>query len=70
MGFGTNGVEIKTRVPLRMGSNGVGTQASEGMDRAGGNGVGGIVGKGIDRLGEEIATRKIKVITNDDDKHP
>lgn len=48
----------------------MGTQASEGMDRAGSNGVGGIVGKGIDTLGEEMASRKIKVITNDDNKHP
>jgi hypothetical protein len=69
LGSGTNGVEVKTQVPLRIGSNGVGIQASEGMDRAGSNGIGGIVGKGIDRLSEEMANRKIKVMSNDD-KHP
>jgi hypothetical protein len=62
-------VEIKTRVPLTVGSNGVGAQSSEGMDRTGSNGIGGILGKGIDRLGEEMASRKTKVITDEDNKH-
>jgi len=69
LGSGTNGVEIKTRVPLTVGSNGVGAQSSEGMDRTGSNGIGGILGKGIDRLGEEMASRKTKVITDEDNKH-
>jgi hypothetical protein len=70
LGSGTNGVDVKTRVPLGIGSNGVGTQSLEGMDRTGSNAVGSIVGKGMDRVGEEVASRKIKVITDEDNKHP
>jgi hypothetical protein len=66
LGSGTNGTDVKSRVPLGIGSNGVGTQGSEGMDIAGSNAVG---GKGIDRMGEEVASRKIKVITDEDNKH-
>jgi len=66
LGSGTNGVDVKTRVALGTGSNGVGTQGLEGMDRTGSNAV----GKGMDRVGEEIASRKIKVITDEDNKHP
>jgi hypothetical protein len=69
-GSGTNGVDVKTRLPLGIGSNGVGSQGLERMDRTGSSAVGSIVGKGMDRLGEQIATRKIKVITDEDNKHP
>jgi len=70
LGSGTNGVDVKTRVALGTGSNGVGTQGLEGIDRTGSNAVGSIVGKGMDRVGEEVASRKIKVITDEDNKHP
>ena len=70
LGSGTNGVDVKTRVPLGIGSNGVGTQGLEGVDRTGSNAVGSIVGKGMDRVSEEIASRKIKVITEEVNKHP
>lgn len=66
LGSGTNGVEVKTRVPFGIGSNGVGAQGSEGVDIAGSNGIG-ILAKGLDTVGEEMASRKIKVIT--DNKH-
>jgi len=66
LGSGTNGVDVKTRVALGTGSNGVGTKGSEGMDRTGSNAV----GKGMDRVAEEIASRKIKVVTDEDNKHP
>jgi hypothetical protein len=59
-------VEVKTRVPFGIGSNGVGAQGSEGVDIAGSNGIG-ILAKGLDTVGEEMASRKIKVIT--DNKH-
>lgn len=70
LGSGTNGVEGKNKVPLGIGSNGVGTQGSEGMDRTGSNGMGGLLGKGIDWLSEEMASRKIRVMADDDNKHP
>lgn len=68
LGSGTNGADVKTRVPLGLGSNGLGAQGSEGMFVAGSNGIGGILGKGVDMVGEEMASSEIKVITDEDNK--